>query len=62
MKFILRSFLCILVSMSTIVLVGSTNEWEHLLSGVISARESGDYATSIKLSNEALKLAEDAFG
>lgn len=48
--------------MSTIVLVGSTDEWEHLLSGVISARESGDYTTSVKLSNEALKFAEDAFG
>ncbi len=61
MKVLLRILLCILLAMGPIALAGS-NHWEHRLSGVVSARESGDYATSVNLSKEALQFAEDEFG
>jgi tetratricopeptide (TPR) repeat protein len=41
---------------------GTLTDWEYLLSGVISARESGDYTTSVELSKEALKFDEEEFG
>lgn len=62
MKVFLRMHLHLLLCLCPIALAGSTDEWEHLLREVISAREGGDHRASVQLSKVALKFAESEFG
>ena len=41
---------------------GGSEAWEQRLTEIISSRTVGDYATAIRLSEEALHLAEQEFG
>lgn len=43
-------------------LLGGREEWRERLSNIISSRAAGEYSTAIRLSEEALKLAERESG